>query len=1107
MQRIFKQRKYIILAIAVILIFLGVIGFNIEKNQYKSKDLTIDEILYNATSIKEFEIRDGRFLSISEDPWIEYPLNSGEKINTITIDVNYLSDNYSGSEVFVFHNDESFTRYFDTLKLGKNVIWVKDKEISSLRFDLLVGEKQEIGINGISFNNGESYGIYLKEKIRSFYGYLYIIPIVICYFIIPVAIISIFILLAVNRKSLRSNRKKALLWGGLSIGSVVLLYLISLIFSIKILYKDRNMSFSELIKGANEFEIDESNNLITSTDYDSWIYVPYNGGNGVRTITINLHSWQGSEDDADSELYIFYNAGRGEFEVLDYPLNVGENTIYIPERIRKIESFRFDFTYSSGVSIGLGNIEFNRPDVLRNAVINEISGYISKVFIWLALIILSGISLILGRKKSFCVNSFIGKMGDFIVAFLLFISFILCFSVPMVAIIPVVLIGFYLGKYSSIEKYDKKYDSLLRVILILSSLLAYLFIPKLGILHLLNSVEGGQGVNLFISLLCVYVFVNIGAILYGDNGKKECNYKVGTGKIFSLLCDVFIVFVMTAALEVMVKVFFQNITVAGAFGTFINSKTIWLNLMLWGVIYFFVRNLLGRILGSIAAFALYIFFFIGNLVKLKYHDTIFLPMDFLQIGDFLGIVFRYIPEFLFWFIIFIIVLIILFLIFKYRKYFVKYKPNLYVSAVCLYMIISLSNLIDKNAFIDMGFDVKQTWLIAKDCIKEEGAITYSYIKFRELLKIFPKPDENYNEDYMADMKNEFDNINSGEISDVKPNVILVMEESMFDVCTVPDVNFSHKLDENILKYEKAKTISPKYGGGTASVEFEALTGFSNFFFLDNIVPYVTYWNNENAYIPCIAHEFANNGYATTAIHPNDGGYYNRNIIYSAMGFDKFVDKNDLDYSLENVADDGWFKDVPLADVIKDEMEKTDEPQFIFTVTVENHMLYESKYNETEVKLSSDKLKGNELHQLEQYSQGVYNADKFIEKMIDIVNNAERPTILYIWGDHLPALTAFNTLGFIDDKYNKYSTPLVAYSNYKNIEIGQEYITPNQLAPQILRDAEISYSSYFDFIYSLREKYPVIQKEFGIDPNDELIKKYQEVQYDLLFGKKYLLSDK
>ena len=1109
MQRIFRKRKFIVLAVVIVLIVLSSVGYSAVRKQYRSIDVTFNELLSNVAGVKEFDVKNGKLLSLSDDPWIEYPVESGTEIKTITIDVSYLSENYTSSEVFVMHNDQSFTRYPETFTLGENVIRIKDKNISSVRFDLLTGSRQEIGINRIIFNDEKASIELFNDKIKDICGYLYLIPVFICYLVIPGILISALLYFAVNIEKFKNKRKKTVIWACVSIGTVVFVYMISLLFSTKVLYKERRMDFSELVKGASDFAIDENNKMLTSTGYDSWIYVPYDTGNNVRTITINLNSWDQSEDDANSELYIFYEIGNEGFDLLNCHLEEGENTIYIPEYLKKISAFRFDFTYSSGVSIGLDNIEFNRADVLKSAVIDEISGYISKIFIWLGLILTSAAAMLLGGKTEIKSDSGINavalKSGKFVIAFLLLLTFVFCLKAAAAAIVPMAFIGFYSCRYGCIEKYDEKHKKILYIILILSALLTYLFIPEVGISHLLYSTKGGQCINLFISMLCTYVFINTAAILYKGGRKNKCNYKISIEKVASILIEVLIVFVMTASLEVLAKVFFEEVPLKSAILGFIESKTIWVNVMLWGVIYFSVRNLLGKVLGNIFAFIVYLFFFIGNFVKLKYHDTIFLPMDILQIEDFFGIVFRYIPEFLFLCVVLFIIGVILFFIYKKRKYIVKYGPNLYISALSVFMILTLSNMIDKNAFIDMGFDVTQTWLVAKDCIKKEGLITYSYTKYRELLRIFPKPGENYSEEYMTGLKNEFDSIGGGLVSDVKPNVILIMEESMFDVATVPDVDFSLEVDKNIRKYEKAKTISPKYGGGTASVEFEALTGMSNFFFLDNIVPYVTYWNDENTYIPGLAGEFSKNGYSTTAIHPNDGGYYNRNIIYSAMGFDKFIQKEDLDFNDENVADDGWFKDEPLADVIKEEMEKTDEPQFIFTITVENHMLYESKYDETEVKLSSDKLNDNELHQLEQYSQGVYDADKFVEKMINIVDNADRPTIMYIWGDHLPALTAFNTLGFIDNKYNKYSTPLIAYSNYKDIEIGQEYITPNQIAPQILRDAEIDYSSYFDFIYSLREKYPVIQKEFGIDQNDEMIKKYEEVQYDLLFGEQYLIE--
>ncbi len=1105
MMQILKKRKVIILAVLVLIIGLGAVCLGIDAGNYKNIDITFDQLVSDTSKIKDFKEENGSLISLSGDPWIEYFTDN--KIKTITIDAAYLSDNYTESEVYIMHSDGSFSRYAKTLCVGKNIIKISDDDIACVRFDLLTGEGQEIALNKIILNDNKAFLTYLGNMVKSIYSYMYLIIDFVSYILIPLALAFVVLYGVFNKGKINKNKKKSFAVVGFVAASAAIVYLLLVLFSTNVLYKEKILSFNELKGMTKDFQVDEENQTITSTGYDSWIYVPYANGNSVKTITINLNEWNQAEGDADSELYVFYNSG--DFDVIDWGLNVGENTVFIPKYLKGIKAFRFDFTYSTGVRIGLENIEFNRADMLKIAVGNEVSGYVSKIIMWVFLLLASLIGIVLGSKneadKYSGINKFAAKAGNIIIALLLMLAFILAYKAALLTVVPMCLIGFYLGKYAHIEKYNSRYKAVMYILLILFAVSAGLFVPQLGAVGLLKSTSGKEYVYLFISILCMYAFINLFAILYKGADTKETGYRVGIEKIISMIFEVILIIAMTILLEITAKIFLENIGIKNALWSVVTSKTIWINIILWGVIFYAVRNLFGKILGNICAIAVYLFFYIGNFVKLKYHNTIFLPMDFLQIGDFFGIVFRYVSEVVFVLIVIAIAALGIFLIIKNRKCIFKHKPNLFAAAVSVFLIISFSNMIENNAFIDMGFDVTQTWLVAKDCIKNEGLITYSYTKYRELIKIFPKPDENYSQEYMTEMKNEFDSIGGGQVSELKPNVILIMEESMFDVCNVPDVEFSMDITKNMREYKKADTISPKYGGGTASVEFEALTGMSNYFFLDNIVPYVTYWNSKNVYIPGLAGEFRKNGYGTTVIHPNDGGYYNRNIIYEAMGFDRFIEKKDLDYSPENVADDGWFKDEPLADVIKEEMEKTDEPQFIFTVTVENHMLYESKYDETEVKLQSDKLSENELHQLEQYSQGVYNADQFIKKMIDIVDNADRPTILYIWGDHLPALNAFSTLGFLDDKYNKYSTPLIAYSNYKDIEIGEDYITPNQIAPQILRDAEVEYSSYFDFIYSLREIYPVVQKEFGIDANNEFIKKYEEVQYDVLFGEQYLVN--
>ena len=63
-----------------------------------------------------------------------------------------------------------------------------------------------------------------------------------------------------------------------------------------------------------------------------------------------------------------------------------------------------------------------------------------------------------------------------------------------------------------------------------------------------------------------------------------------------------------------------------------------------------------------------------------------------------------------------------------------------------------------------------------------------------------------------------------------------------------------------------------------------------------------------------------------------------------------------------------------------------------------------------------------------------------------------------------------------DSYKKYCTPVYAYSNYKEISMENEYISTSKIAPQILRDAGISYNAYFDVIYKSGERYLLEEAE-------------------------------
>ena len=142
--------------------------------------------------------------------------------------------------------------------------------------------------------------------------------------------------------------------------------------------------------------------------------------------------------------------------------------------------------------------------------------------------------------------------------------------------------------------------------------------------------------------------------------------------------------------------------------------------------------------------------------------------------------------------------------------------------------------------------------------------------------------------------------------------------------------------------------------------------------------------------------------------------------------------------------------------------------------------------------------------MEQFSQTVKDLDREIQKLVKYIENREKPTLLYIWGDHLPPMSVYSKLGyFTNESYEKYRVPLIAYSNYKDLSIESKEISPTVITTEILKNSNIKYSSYFDYIMDIQKKYPVIHKQFT--NNDDELKNYYTVIYDILYGKNYLLK--
>ena len=123
----------------------------------------------------------------------------------------------------------------------------------------------------------------------------------------------------------------------------------------------------------------------------------------------------------------------------------------------------------------------------------------------------------------------------------------------------------------------------------------------------------------------------------------------------------------------------------------------------------------------------------------------------------------------------------------------------------------------------------------------------------------------------------------------------------------------------------------------------------------------------------------------------------------------------------------------------------------------------------------------------------------------------------MFGDHLPALSysnVFEDSDFVGLDY--YSTPFVIWANY-DIDYENKVniiMSPSKLSFSVMKLANIAKTWYFNEFEKLYEEYPVFNNQLVITKdfqpmlpdaveNNELIKKVQVLQYDLLMKRKYI----
>lgn len=343
-----------------------------------------------------------------------------------------------------------------------------------------------------------------------------------------------------------------------------------------------------------------------------------------------------------------------------------------------------------------------------------------------------------------------------------------------------------------------------------------------------------------------------------------------------------------------------------------------------------------------------------------------------------------------------------------------------------------------------------------------------------------KPDD-YSHDLVLKLMDEYPGVEEN-VDTTKPiNIIVVMNESFSDLTIFDNLEvsqdptpFLHSLSENTIK---GWMYSPVTGGGTASVEFEYLTGFSTIFQPPHTVAYQLYTKEG---MPSLASLFGVNGYETTAFHPYKSSGWNRPIVYSNMRFDNQLYQEDVDnaYLIRNyISDQSDYETIfQITDA------EQGDPNFIFNVTMQNHSSYAQGWNNLEKTVTvSDELRQAD-YSSEQYLSLVLESDQALEQLVAHYEQSSEPTMIVFFGDHQPPLkNAFYEVLYgkslsertTQEVMQQYQVPFFIWTNYDIEEQEGLMISPNYLGVLTAQLTGMPLTGFMNFLSQLYEEMPAI----------------------------------
>lgn len=344
---------------------------------------------------------------------------------------------------------------------------------------------------------------------------------------------------------------------------------------------------------------------------------------------------------------------------------------------------------------------------------------------------------------------------------------------------------------------------------------------------------------------------------------------------------------------------------------------------------------------------------------------------------------------------------------------------------------------------------------------------------------------------------------SNNLSD--QTVIYLLSESLSNPNHIQGITLSEnvlpKIDQIKSETTSGMMKSDGYGGGTANMEFQTLTGLPMYNFDEMISLLYTEIIPDMTYIPSISDAFSPAN--RIVIHLSDASHYSRKSVYQRLGFKHFIASSGSDERPEGAEILGsYYSDASTYRNILSNI-KTNQSQFFSVMTMQNHSPW-AHTDLSNVTGTGNGFTAGQNENLTNYARMLTYTDSSTAEFLSELSKIDKPITVVFYGDHLPGF--YPSSIFANQPENQYLTDYFIWSNFKTEKQNYPLVNSSDFSAELLAHTNSKVSPYYALLTEVLNKASVDKKKLT-KSEKKVANDLKLIQYDLTEGKNYISNYK